>query len=109
MLPSPGGSHVGCIEGLEGRMIPRFGESRFCIGTGYTGGKFRRSLGGRSWMKMWANIYRFQKVYCYISEKYGLCGIDIREGCVALQCRKCTSILFGNGRYGVPIELSKLG
>ena len=30
-------------------MIPRFHWYRFCIGTGYTGRKFRRNFGGPSW------------------------------------------------------------
>ena len=34
---------------LQGWMIPRFHRYGFCIGTGYTGGKFRRNFGGPSW------------------------------------------------------------
>ena len=34
---------------LYGRMIPRSGRYGFCIGTGYTGRKFRRNFGGPSW------------------------------------------------------------
>ena len=60
-------------------------------------------------MKMLANVYRFQKVYCYMSGMDRKYGLAIREGCVALRSRRCSSILFGNGGYGVPIELSKLG
>ena len=30
-------------------MIPRFHRYGFCIGTGYTGRKFRRNFGGPSW------------------------------------------------------------
>ena len=30
-------------------MIPRSRECVFCIGTGYTGRKFRRNFGGPSW------------------------------------------------------------
>ena len=38
--PSFGGVYVGCIEGLQGRMIPRSREYRVCIGFGYTRRKF---------------------------------------------------------------------
>ena len=38
-----------CEKTLKGRMILRFPGYGFCIGTGYTGGKFRRNFAGPSW------------------------------------------------------------